>query len=328
MDVRTYDPTIARFNGIDPVTHFSQGTSVAFDNNPVFWADPSGADSWKYIGDGNYRSDQTGEVTDDWERAINETQDYLGETSSANNSSGSASSGGTNPQEGQSRDQTSYNSYVGEYKTGAKEYYHGGGVKEGKNAGWYSESEYLEIYRTVIRDIGLGKGTIESLNDYGFTEGVYNAMADWALQAIDYYSEHHDPRIIGNINTDDFNSPVFLLSGVLAGRFLNSSKLIDKSINLVKIGEISDDVIVFSSKFGDEAVEGIANFKMVGDKLHLNGLHLQGSSAGQVGRSNMWNMAKDLGKQFNAKEVIIQGGKRTTGKYKGTVPSPITIKVN
>jgi hypothetical protein len=42
----------------------------------------------------------------------------------------------------------------------------------------------------------------------------------------------------------------------------------------------------------------------------------------------MWNMAKDLGKQFNAKEVIIQGGKRTTGKYKGTLPSPITIKVN
>jgi RHS repeat-associated protein len=45
MDVRTYDPAIARFNGIDPVTHHSQGTSVAFDNNPVFWADPSGADS-------------------------------------------------------------------------------------------------------------------------------------------------------------------------------------------------------------------------------------------------------------------------------------------
>ena len=44
MDVRMYDPTIARFNGIDPVTHFSQGTSVAFDNNPIFYADPSGAD--------------------------------------------------------------------------------------------------------------------------------------------------------------------------------------------------------------------------------------------------------------------------------------------
>lgn len=45
MDFRMYDPAIGRFNGIDPVTHFSQGTSVAFDNNPIFWADPSGANS-------------------------------------------------------------------------------------------------------------------------------------------------------------------------------------------------------------------------------------------------------------------------------------------
>jgi hypothetical protein len=45
MDVRMYDPAIGRFNGIDPVTHYSQGTSVAFDNNPIYWADPSGADS-------------------------------------------------------------------------------------------------------------------------------------------------------------------------------------------------------------------------------------------------------------------------------------------
>jgi hypothetical protein len=45
MDVRSYDPALGRFNGIDPVVHYSQGTSVAFDNNPVFWADPSGADS-------------------------------------------------------------------------------------------------------------------------------------------------------------------------------------------------------------------------------------------------------------------------------------------
>ncbi len=45
MDYRMYDPAIARFNGIDPVTHHSQGTSVAFDNNPIFYADPSGGNS-------------------------------------------------------------------------------------------------------------------------------------------------------------------------------------------------------------------------------------------------------------------------------------------
>ncbi len=55
MDVRMCDPAIARFNGLDPVTHFSQGTSVAFDNNPIFWADPSGADAMEtmiYYADG------------------------------------------------------------------------------------------------------------------------------------------------------------------------------------------------------------------------------------------------------------------------------------
>jgi len=37
MALRSYDPAIARFNGIDPVTHYSMGTSVAFDNNPPFF---------------------------------------------------------------------------------------------------------------------------------------------------------------------------------------------------------------------------------------------------------------------------------------------------
>ena len=40
MDFRLYDPAIGRFNGIDPVTHHSQGTSVAFDNNPIYWGRP------------------------------------------------------------------------------------------------------------------------------------------------------------------------------------------------------------------------------------------------------------------------------------------------
>ncbi|PKV52452.1 RHS repeat-associated protein [Aquimarina sp. MAR_2010_214] len=43
MDLRQYDPAIARWTSIDPVTHYSNSTYNGFDNNPVFWADPSGA---------------------------------------------------------------------------------------------------------------------------------------------------------------------------------------------------------------------------------------------------------------------------------------------
>ncbi len=46
MEVRSYDPAIARFTGIDPVTHHSMSTYTAFDNNPVYWSDPLGADAY------------------------------------------------------------------------------------------------------------------------------------------------------------------------------------------------------------------------------------------------------------------------------------------
>src|SRR5690625_267948 len=45
MDMRQYDPAIARWVVQDPVVHFDYSPYNAFDNNPVFWADPSGADS-------------------------------------------------------------------------------------------------------------------------------------------------------------------------------------------------------------------------------------------------------------------------------------------
>ncbi|MDH7448035.1 RHS repeat domain-containing protein [Aquimarina sp. 2201CG14-23] len=47
MDFRKYDPTIARWTAIDPVTHHSLSPYNSFDNNPIFWADPSGANSEK-----------------------------------------------------------------------------------------------------------------------------------------------------------------------------------------------------------------------------------------------------------------------------------------
>jgi RHS repeat-associated protein len=80
MDYRSYDPAIAKWISIDPVTHYSMSTYTAFDNNPIFWADPSGADSWTYVSDGNYRNNQTGEETTNHQRAISETQSHLGES--------------------------------------------------------------------------------------------------------------------------------------------------------------------------------------------------------------------------------------------------------
>ena len=45
MDVRSYDPAIGRFTSIDPVIHYEFSTYNAFDNNPIVFADPSGANA-------------------------------------------------------------------------------------------------------------------------------------------------------------------------------------------------------------------------------------------------------------------------------------------
>jgi len=79
MDLRQYDPAIGRWNSIDPVIHYEFSPFTAFDNNPIFWADPSGADSWQYTGNGMYTNRDTGEETDDYQRAISETQSHFGE---------------------------------------------------------------------------------------------------------------------------------------------------------------------------------------------------------------------------------------------------------
>jgi RHS repeat-associated protein len=42
---RQYDPRIGRWLSVDPVVHYSKSTYCTFDNNPIYYIDPSGQDS-------------------------------------------------------------------------------------------------------------------------------------------------------------------------------------------------------------------------------------------------------------------------------------------
>lgn len=64
MDARMYDPAIARFTSLDPVLHYKQSPYVAFYNNPVYWADPTGMTGEHYdFKKGGYYNDKGKEVT-------------------------------------------------------------------------------------------------------------------------------------------------------------------------------------------------------------------------------------------------------------------------
>ncbi|WP_314059924.1 DUF6443 domain-containing protein [Empedobacter brevis] len=70
MDFRMYDPAIGRWQAQDPIVHHSMSPYNSFDNNPVFWSDPSGADSedWDdtYWGDDGYAADGGGCDCNNW----------------------------------------------------------------------------------------------------------------------------------------------------------------------------------------------------------------------------------------------------------------------
>ncbi len=53
MDLRQYDPAIGRWVVQDPIVHHDFSPYSAFDNNPVYWSDPSGADATAYTLNGN-----------------------------------------------------------------------------------------------------------------------------------------------------------------------------------------------------------------------------------------------------------------------------------
>lgn len=105
MELRLYDPAIARWNAIDPVTHYEYSTYSAFDNNPVFWADPSGADS-EVSEDGNVIT-FTGQDAQDFFRDYiqnntdnsAEGDDSADDGSSSDNGGGDSNTGNDNDNE-------------------------------------------------------------------------------------------------------------------------------------------------------------------------------------------------------------------------------------
>ena len=68
-EFRQYDPRIGRWLSTDPVTHHQSSPYSAFDNNPVYWSDPTGADS-----DDWYEDKITGEFK--WFEGSGEQEGY------------------------------------------------------------------------------------------------------------------------------------------------------------------------------------------------------------------------------------------------------------
>ena len=136
---------------------------------------------------------------------------------------------------------------------------------------------------------------------------------------------HRDRFTLSQDQQIEYNN---LLSSMMKDHSEELSKLLnEQNYTIVKIEEISEGVMIFTTKDGDEEIDMIAHVSVEDGKLHLKEFHIDAGKS-TPGRAKFWEIARTLGKLFGVEEVTIQGGKRTTGKYKGQYPSPISIKTN
>jgi hypothetical protein len=72
----------------------------------------------------------------------------------------------------------------------------------------------------------------------------------------------------------------------------------------------------------------LAEMTKQGDTLVLKGLHMQGSGPGSMGVRELYQFARQLGKEQGVTKVIVEGAERTTGVNPGSIPRTAEIKVN
>lgn len=99
----------------------------------------------------------------------------------------------------------------------------------------------------------------------------------------------------------------------------------------IRIIEKAAGAIHLEVKGAKGTYEVIANISREGDTIIVEDAHMQGSGAGQFGETQLLNEIREAAKQFGreqgVKEVVIQGGARTSGANPGHIPPPIRIKV-
>jgi hypothetical protein len=89
----------------------------------------------------------------------------------------------------------------------------------------------------------------------------------------------------------------------------------------VKILEQEDNVIIATFKVAKGEARVAAEMVQDGDRLILRGVHIEGDATLKEALS----AAKSFGRERGAKEVVIEGGVRTTGAKPGHLPRSITV---
>jgi hypothetical protein len=96
----------------------------------------------------------------------------------------------------------------------------------------------------------------------------------------------------------------------------------------IKVREQEDDLYLFDVIVNNSTtITVVAYIKIEAETLYMSKVDIGGAGALVLGGLFVRKIVKHFGIYFMTKFVVLEGGKRTTGRQKGKIPTTIKVKV-
>src|SRR5205807_2365368 len=104
-----------------------------------------------------------------------------------------------------------------------------------------------------------------------------------------------------------------------------TAQVVERTIEVV---QREGNLVEMIGKSAQGEIRVLTEMTKQGDTLVLKGLHMEGPGGGSMGVRELFQFARQLGREQGAAKVIIEGAERTTGVKPGSIPRTVRIKVN
>ena len=162
----------------------------------------------------------------------------------------------------------------------------------------------------------------------GWTRSLDNKMLGFLLR--DRWPEF-EPAIGGGLRNVAKPATAGLLSriGSAIGRWFGGRAKTAQAVErTIEILQQEGNLVEMVGKSASGEIRVLAEMTKQGDTLVLKGLHMEGGGPGSMGVGELFQFARQLGKENGVTKVIIEGAERTTGVNPGSIPRTVEIKVN
>jgi len=206
------------------------------------------------------------------------------------------------------------------------------------NGGQCWQAEDGDTWKTFAKATGISQGILRSFfKGETITSGqvfdvsgaipYFNTQLNALKERAGRDAEEMQFAVGGGLVRGEVQAGAGLLSRL--GRWLGFGKkaapVVERTIEIV---QQEGNLVEMVGKSAQGEIRILAEMTKEGDTLVLKGLHMQGQGPGSMGVRELFQFARQLGREQGVTKVVIEGAERSTGANIGSIPRTVEVKVN